>query len=78
MIMILERIRTLGARILYYRRLKGYTQEVLAKKVGISKSYLSKIEHGHYPGCVSLPILYKLAEELDVEMSELVSDQIIK
>ncbi len=73
--MLMEKIRTVGARILYYRRLKGYTQEDLAKKVGISKSYLSKIEHGHYPGCVSLPILYKLAEELDINMSELVSEE---
>lgn len=38
--------RILGQRIAYYRKLQGLSQEEFSKDVGISKSYLSKIERG--------------------------------
>lgn len=36
----------IGSKILYYRRIRKMTQLELATAVGISESYLSKIERG--------------------------------
>lgn len=36
--------RKLGLNIAYYRKSNGYTQEVLAEKIGIDQTHMSKIE----------------------------------
>lgn len=36
-----------GRRIRAFRKLKGYTQEGLAKKVGVSVSVLGEVERGN-------------------------------
>lgn len=37
----------IGARIIYYRRLKQITQKELADRLNINRQYLSQIENGH-------------------------------
>ena len=66
-----EKYKKLGAKILYYRKLRGFTQEQLAEKVGITAKYLSRVETGSYPYSVSLPTLMVIAEKLNVSISEL-------
>lgn len=66
--------KQIGARIVYYRKLKGITQEKLAENVGISPQYLSRIENGSYPKSVSLSTLIRIADKLDVPVSKLVED----
>lgn len=39
-----ERYITLGLKIAYYRKKRGYTQENLAEKVGISLNFLAQVE----------------------------------
>ena len=53
--------------------LKGMTQEQLAEKAGISKSYLSKIEHGKY---ANLPFttLLLIAQALEIDICEIVKE----
>jgi len=63
--------KQIGAKIVYYRKLKGYTQETLAFKTGISTSYLSRIERGSYANGVSLSTFMKIAKALDVNVSKL-------
>jgi transcriptional regulator with XRE-family HTH domain len=63
--------KQIGAKIVYYRRLKGYTQETLAFKAGISTSYLSRIERGTYATGISLSTFMKIAKALDVDVSKL-------
>lgn len=63
--------KKLGARIVYYRKIKGLTQEKLAEEVGISPQYLSRIENGNYPKSVSLSTLMRIAEKLNVTISTL-------
>jgi len=41
-----EVFKRIGAKITYYRRLKGVRQIDLATETGISEQYLSRIEHG--------------------------------
>ena len=45
-----------------------------AEKVGISPSYLSKIEHGAYPKNLSLTTLLLIAEALTIDICELIKE----
>ena len=38
--------KRIGLNILYHRRSKGWTQEMLANKSGVSRSRISDIERG--------------------------------
>jgi len=53
-----------------YRKFKGLTQEELAKKVGLTKDTISKIELGKQEN-LGMKYLILIQEELDVTMSEL-------
>ena len=44
---------------------KGYTQQELAKKLGVSEAYISKLERGGNPPSNMLAL--KLAEKLDID-----------
>lgn len=44
-----KRYKKIGAKILYFRKIRGLTQEQLAEKVGITAKYLSRVETGSYP-----------------------------
>lgn len=65
------RYKKIGAKIVFYRKLKSMTQEKLADEVGITPQYLSRIENGGYSKYVSLSTLMKIAGVLDVTMSQL-------
>ena len=65
------RYKKIGAKIVFYRKLKSMTQEKLAEEVGITPQYLSRIENGGYTKSVSLSTLMMIAGALDVTMSEL-------
>ena len=54
----------IGIRIREMRKIKHYTRDVLANKVGISSKFLYEIETGRKN--FSAVILQKLAQELDV------------
>lgn len=69
--MFAKRYKKIGARIVYFRKMKAVTQEKLAQNIGISPQYLSRIENGNYPKSVSLPTLMKIGTELGVTMSQL-------
>ena len=49
---------------------KNLTQEALAKKVGVSRGYLSRLEMGRHDAPLSL--LRRLADELKVPVRRLV------
>ena len=59
--MFASRYKKIGAKIVFYRKLKSMTQEKLADEVGITPQYLSRIENGGYT----------IAEKLGITMSEL-------
>lgn len=58
-----------GRRIRAYRKLKGYTQEGFAQKLGISVSILGEIERGNRlpPG----DLLRQIAVTLKITLDEL-------
>lgn len=59
-----------GLKVQYYRKLKGLTQEALADRMGISWSYLAKIESPTRAFGVSMNTLFAIAEALEVPASK--------
>jgi len=59
--------RQIGAKIAYYRKLVGVTQEVLADRVGVHRTVINKIENGHYHNDLSLDMLFDIAEALEMD-----------
>ena len=62
-------IKSFGDKIKLLRLEKGYSQEELASRAGIDRTYISDIEKGERN--VSLKIIEKLALALDREIFEL-------
>jgi len=60
-----------GLKVQYYRKLRGMTQEAFAEKVGISWSYLAKIESPTRAFGISMETLFSIADVLDVPVSKL-------
>ena len=60
-----------GARIVFYRTLKGYSQLELAETVGITRQYLSKLEHGH--AICSMKTMCSIAEILEIDPGDIIS-----
>ena len=69
-----ERYITLGLKIAYYRKKRGYTQENLAEKVGISLNFLAQVEGTGTIRGISLETHFKMADVLQVAPSKLLED----
>ena len=61
-----------GDRLKYYRKLRGMTQEELAKKVGVASTHITNIERERKG--VSLEVLQLICKALDVRMDDVVPD----
>jgi len=59
----------LGNRIRSFRKLKGYTQQTLADKMGVSLSFVGSLERG--TRTPTEPVLRKIASTLQVDYEEL-------
>ena len=61
------RMENLAYAIGYYRKKKGYSQEQLAEKVGISRQHLASIEARGMNRGLSLELLFNIATVLEIE-----------
>jgi len=61
----------MGLNISFYRRRAGMTQEQLAEKAEISRSYLGDIEAPSIVKTISLEVLFNLAKALQIPASKL-------
>ncbi|RGJ72414.1 DUF4825 domain-containing protein [Eubacterium sp. TM05-53] len=69
--------KKIGAFIALNRKKKGYIQEQLAEKLGVTNKTISRWEIGHYMPDLSL--LEPLSKELDITLNELLTgEEIIK
>lgn len=59
-----------GRRIRAFRKLKGYTQERLAKELGLSVSAIGEVERGNR--MPSEQLLEQIAQHLNIPVSELI------
>lgn len=65
--------KSIGNRISHFRKEKGYTQEEMAEKLGVTPQAVSKWENDiSYPDILLLP---KIAEMLGVSVDELLSGE---
>lgn len=60
-------LKKLGKNIKFSRKYLGYSQEVLAEKIGVSRNYIGMIERAE----INVPILtlYNIAKALDVSLN---------
>lgn len=69
--------KKIRAFIAMNRKKKGYTQEQLAEKLGVTNKTISRWENGHYMPDLSL--LEPLSKELDITLNELLAgEEIVK
>lgn len=73
-----EQYRMLGLRIAFYRKKAGLTQEQFSNLVGCSMGFLSRIEanNGKKVAGISLPMLFRMAEVLNVSVCNFLEDRI--
>jgi len=58
---------SLGLNIAFYRKLSGMTQDQLAERANITRSYLSSIEAPNMVTTLSLEVLFNIADALQAE-----------
>lgn len=61
----------LGLNIAYYRKREGMTQEQLAERAGISRSYLGEIEAPNMITNISLEVLFNISSVLRIPAQKL-------
>jgi transcriptional regulator with XRE-family HTH domain len=61
-----------GNNISYYRRLKNLSQEELASKADIDRTYMSSIERGKRN--ISLLVAIKISKALDINLNNLLEN----
>ena len=69
-----ERYITLGLKIAYYRKKKGYTQEAFAELIDRSTNFVAKVEGIGCAYGVSLESLFRMAKVLEIPPSKLLED----
>jgi transcriptional regulator with XRE-family HTH domain len=61
----------LGLNIAYYRKQLGLTQDELAEAADISRTHMSNIEAPGVKKAVSLNVLFRIADALEVDPGKL-------
>jgi transcriptional regulator with XRE-family HTH domain len=65
--------KIIGENVKFWRNIRGLKQEFIGKKLGLNRSYISKIESGE--ANPTLDYLQKLADILQVEIEDLITHQ---
>ena len=67
-----EKYRVLGLKIAYYRKKRGYTQDLLAELIDKSWSFISQVEanNGKKIKGISLDTLFTMSEVLEVPVEK--------
>ncbi len=67
-----DRFIQIGIAIATLRKLRGFSQEKLAEKAGISRSLVSAIEAPGIANCFSMEVFFDIADALDVDPADLI------
>jgi len=70
----IDKHRTLGLKISYYRKLKGLTQEQLAEKINKNLAFIGAVEAPNVNRTISLDTLFDIAVALDIPPYKLLKD----
>ena len=63
-----HKYKEIGLKIAYYRKLKGYSQMQFAEMIDISRTHLSNIEAPNKPTAISLDLLFKISDALEIDI----------
>jgi len=66
-----QQYKEIGLNIAHFRKLRGYTQIEFAEKIDVSRTHLSNIEAPRMKTSLSLDLLFKIADILDVDIRDL-------
>ena len=66
-----SRYQILGQRIQTERKKFGITQVQLAERIGISKSYITKIEAANCDKSFSLEVIFDICDTLEISVESL-------
>lgn len=66
-----SKYKLISKSIVEFRKEQGLTQKQLAEKLGVSVSYLSKIEAPNTEKSFSLELLFDIAEALEISIHDL-------
>jgi len=61
-----DRYMKLGLRIAYFRKMKGFTQEQLAEKLGKSAGYIGAVEAINVERAISMDMLFDISDLLGI------------
>lgn len=62
-----KRMESLSYAIKYYRNKKGYTQEMLAEELGISRQHMAAVEAPNMDRGPSLDLIFNISTVLEIE-----------
>ena len=65
-----QQYKEIGLKVAYYRKLVGLSQLQLAEMIDVSRTHLSNIEAPNVPTSISLDLLFKISEVLDVDIKD--------
>ncbi len=69
-----DKYRKLCLKIAYYRKLRGYTQEQLAEKIGKSVEHIKCIENVNIDYIFYIDIFLDISNALDVKPDKLLEE----
>ena len=58
--------KMIGLKVAYYRKLKGYTQEQFAERLGVDTSFIGQIEAVNINKAISLDTLFRISKALEI------------
>lgn len=61
-------LKLIGAKVAFYRTLRGLKQQELADRVSMSRSTINKVERGSYNDNLSIDMLITLANGLNINV----------
>lgn len=68
-----RRLKELGERVRMFRRAEGMSQEELAERTGLHRTYVGSVERGERN--VSIKNLWALADSLGISVATLIGDK---
>ncbi|MBO4860155.1 MAG: helix-turn-helix transcriptional regulator [Clostridia bacterium] len=70
----LNKYRTLGLKISYYRKLRGLTQEQLVEAIDKNLAFIGAVEAPNVERTISLDTLFDISKALDVPAYKFLED----
>ena len=65
-----QKYKEIGLNVAHYRKLRGYSQIEFAEMIDVSRTHLSNIEAPKMKTSLSLDLLFKISDALNVDIKD--------